>query len=113
MFADLIVHVVRNYRVLAKYPGLGCRLRSRLQPHSADVAVGQRDVHIPHPPGGVLCGLALEAANQVGVGINPDFPSEQMSVFAPGKQLKHVAALAVHVFFADEAEIIVLRREVG
>ena len=55
-----------------------------LQPHSAHVAVNKRDAHVPHPPGRGLGKLALEAAKQVGVRINPNVAMEQMSFFAPG-----------------------------
>ncbi len=91
----------------------GGGFRSRLQSHSADIAVAQRDAHVSHPPGGSLCRLALGATKQVGVGIDPDVPAQQILVFAPGKQLEDVTALAPYLFLADEAEIIIVRRDVG
>jgi len=105
---DLILHVTRNHRAGAEYPDTGGGFRSRLQPHSADVAVAQRDAHVSHPPRGSLHWLALGATKQVGVGIDPDVPAQQILVYAPGKRLENVTALAAYLFLADEAEIIIV-----
>jgi hypothetical protein len=66
-------------------------------------------VHVLQPPGRGLCRLTLGAAKQVALGIDPDGPEEQILVFAPWNQPKHIAALATNLFLPDEAERIIVR----
>src|ERR1700691_4849867 len=57
--------------------------------------------------------LTLGAVKQKGVRIYPNLASQQVLVFAQRKQLQHVAWFATRIFFTDETDVIVGRRNLG
>jgi hypothetical protein len=80
--ANLVFQVVGNHAMRSKYPDPSSGLHACLEPHSVNIAIKKRDMHLLDPPGGWLGRLALEPMNIISFGIYPELSAQENFLFA-------------------------------
>jgi hypothetical protein len=90
----------------SKYPDPGSGLHACLEPHSVNIAIEKRDMHVPDPPGRRLRRLTHKPMDMIGVGVHLNLSAKEFLLFTLWEQFQNVTALSGGIlFFPNVSEV--------